>query len=70
MDANTRVRPDHTVVPASARSCRHYPDPLRRIHCHHAEQNRSLRFLTNNFAYPRLPSVIFTSRWQVELFFA
>jgi hypothetical protein len=70
IDAATGLRSDHTVVLASTASRKHYPDPLRRIHYHDAEQGRSLRFLTNNFDLPALTvCLLYKSRWQVELFF-
>ncbi len=70
VDASTGVRSDHTVVLASTASRKHYPDPLRRIHYYDAEQDRSLRFLTNNFDLPALTICqLYKSRWQVELFF-
>jgi transposase len=70
IDASTGVRSDHTVVLASAASRKNYPDPLRRIHYHDAEQDRRLRFLTNNFDLPALTiCLLYKSRWQVELFF-
>ncbi|MGO9093883.1 MAG: IS4 family transposase [Bryobacteraceae bacterium] len=70
VDTGTGVRSDHTVVLASAASRKHYPDPLRRIHYYDAEQDRSLRFLTNNFDLPALTICsLYKSRWQVELFF-
>jgi transposase len=70
IDASTGVRSDHTVVLASAASRKNYPDPLRRIHYHDAEQDRHLRFLTNNFDLPALTiCLLYKSRWQVELFF-
>ena len=53
VDSSTGVRSDHTVVLAAAASRKHYPDPLRRIHYYDAEQDRSLRFLTNNLDLPR-----------------
>jgi len=66
----TGLRSDHTVLLASASSRKHYPDPLRRIHYHDAEQDRHLRFLTNNFDLPALTvCLLYKSRWQVELFF-
>ena len=69
-DASSGVRSDHSVVLAAASSRRHYPDALRRIHYHDAEQGRSLRFLTNNFELPALTICgLYKSRWQVELFF-
>ena len=70
VDATTGLRSDHTVVLASALSRKHYPDALRRIHFYDAEQDRRLRFLTNNFALPALTiCLLYKSRWQVELFF-
>jgi hypothetical protein len=70
VDDNSGVRSDHTVVLASAASRKHYPDPLRRIRYHDTEQDRSLRFLTNNFDLPALTvCLLYKSRWQVELFF-
>jgi hypothetical protein len=70
IDASTGLRSDHTVVLAASASRKHYPDPLRRIHFHDAEQDRFLRFLTNNFDLPALTvCLLYKSRWQVELFF-
>jgi hypothetical protein len=70
VDTSTGVRSDHTVVLASTVSRKHYPDPLRRIHYYDAEQDRSLKFLTNNFDLPALAICqLYKSRWQVELFF-
>jgi transposase len=70
IDTSTGLRSDHTVVLAAALSRKHYPDPLRRIHYHDAEQDRHLRFLTNNFDLPALTiCLLYKCRWQVELFF-
>jgi DDE family transposase/uncharacterized protein DUF4372 len=70
IDATTGLRSDHTVILASASSRKHYPDPLRCIHYHDAEQDRHLRFLTNNFDLSALTvCLLYKSRWQVELFF-
>ena len=70
VDASTGLRSDHTVVLSSSASRKHYPDPLRRIHFHDAEQDRFFRFLTNNFDLPALTvCLLYKSRWQVELFF-
>ena len=67
---STELRSDHTVVLASASSRKHYPDPLRRIHYYDAEQDRSLRFLTDNFDLPALTiCLLYKSPGQVELFF-
>lgn len=70
IDAATGVRSDHTVVPATTASRKHYPTPLRRVHYYDAEQDRHLRFLTNNFDLPACTiCLLYKSRWQVELFF-
>jgi hypothetical protein len=70
IDAATGLRSDHTVMLASAPSRKHYPDPLRRIHFYDEEQQRHLKFLTNNFDLPALTiCLLYKSRWQVELFF-
>jgi IS4 transposase len=70
VDASTGVRSDHTVVLTSAGSRKHYPDALRRIHFYDAENDRHLRFLTNNFDLPALTiCLLYKSRWAVELFF-
>jgi hypothetical protein len=70
VDSATGLRSDHTVVLAAPASRKHYPDPLRRIRFHDSEQDRNLRFLTNNFDLPALTvCLLYKSRWQVELFF-
>jgi hypothetical protein len=70
VDASTGVRSDHTVVLGSDAARKNYSDPLRRIHYYDSEQDRHLRFLTNNFDLPA-PTIclLYKSRWQVELFF-
>jgi hypothetical protein len=70
IDASTGVRSDQTVVLDSDSARNNYPDPLRRIHYYDAEQDRHIRFLTNNFDLPALTiCLLYKSRWQVELFF-
>ena len=70
IDASTGVRSDQTVVLASATARKNYPDILRRIHYYDAEQDRHIRFLTNNFDLPALTiCLLYKSRWQVDLFF-
>ena len=56
IDTTPGLRSDHTVMPGSATSMKHYPDPLRCIHYHDAEQHRNLWFLTNTFDLPHSPS--------------
>lgn len=70
IDAPTGVRSDQTVVLGSVSARKDYPDPLRRIHYYDAEQDRHIRFFTNNFDLPALTiCLLYKSRWQVELFF-
>jgi Domain of unknown function (DUF4372)/Transposase DDE domain len=70
IDASTGVRSDQTVVLDSVSARTNYPDTLRRIHYYDAEQDRHIRFLTNNFDLPALTiCLLYKSRWQVELFF-
>jgi len=70
IDASTGVRSDQTVVLDSDSARNNYPDTLRRIHYYDAEQDRHIRFLTNNFDLPALTiCLLYKSRWQVELFF-
>jgi len=66
----TGLRCDQTVRLTSTRSGHVYSQPLRRVHYRDVEQNRSLEFLTNNFALPA-PVIcqLYQRRWQVELFF-
>jgi IS4 transposase len=47
-----------------------YPDALRRVTYFDLENERRLKFLTNNFFLPALTiAKIYKSRWMVELFF-
>mgnify|MGYP001615617602 CR=1 FL=1 len=64
VDEASGVLSDHTVVLATAESAGHYPDPLRRVRYHDAEQDRRLVFLTNNFD---LPALTVGSALQVSL---
>ena len=70
VDLSTGLRSDHTVVLTTAESSKHYPDALRRVRFHDAEQKRTFLFLTNNFDLPALTiAQLYKSRWKVELFF-
>ncbi len=70
VDASTGVRSDQTVVLGSVSARENYPDPLRLIHYYDADQDRHIKFLTNNFDLPALTiCLLYKSRWQVELFF-
>ncbi|MEQ1518838.1 MAG: IS4 family transposase [Usitatibacteraceae bacterium] len=70
VDLSTGLRSDHTVVLTTADSRKHYPDALRRVRFHDAEQGRTFLYLTNNFDLPALTIAhLYKSRWKVELFF-
>ena len=70
VDAAAGLLSDHTVVLATARSARHYPEALRRVRYHDREQDHRFSFLTNNFDLPALTvALLYKSRWKVELFF-
>jgi len=70
VDFSTGLISDHTVMLKTADSRKRYPDALRRVRYHDAEQERSLVFLTNNFGLPALTiAQLYKSRWKVELFF-
>jgi transposase len=64
------VRSDQTVILTAIESVKVYPDALRRVAYFDPENERRLKFLTNNFALPALTiAKIYKSRWMVELFF-
>ena len=70
VDPTSGIRSDHTVIPATPGSARHYPVALRRVRFFDAERQRFLVFLTNNFDLSALTIAhLYKSRWQVELFF-
>src|SRR5262244_2462751 len=70
VDKSTGVRSDHTVILTTIESTKAYPDPLRRVSYLDVENQRRLKFLTNNFQLPALLiAEIYKCRWQVELFF-
>jgi len=70
VDSSTGVRSDQIIWLSNPSSIEHYPDKLRRIHYVDAETDKSLVFLTNNFALPA-PTIalLYKGRWKVELFF-
>ena len=70
VDKSTGLRCDQTIVLASAKGSKDYPQHLRRIKFYDAEHDRHLVFLTNNFDLPALTiAQLYRCRWQVELFF-
>jgi len=51
-------------------SAKRYPEALRCVRFTDPESNKTLEFLTNNFALPAITiCALYKQRWQVELFF-
>jgi len=70
VDKSTGVRSDQTVILTAIESAKVYPDALRRVTYFDIENQRRLKFLTNNFILPALTiAQIYKSRWMVEIFF-
>jgi len=70
VDRSSGVRSDQTVILTAIESAKVYPDALRRVTYFDLENERRLKFLTNNFFLPALTIAnIYKSRWMVELFF-
>ena len=60
---------DQVVRSASVNSATDFPDRLRRIKYRDPVRDKTLVFLTNNFALSAMTVAdIYRSRWQVELF--
>jgi IS4 transposase len=61
---------DQSIVLTGFYQGKDYPEKLRRVKYHDAETNKTLVFLTNNFALPAMIIAdLYKNRWQVELFF-
>jgi hypothetical protein len=70
VDKSTGVRSDQTVILTAIESAKVYPDTLRRVTYFDIENQRRLKFLTNNFLVSALTiAKIYKSRWMVEIFF-
>jgi hypothetical protein len=70
VDKSTGLRSDQTVILTTIGSATSYPEVLRRICYYDVENNKRLKFLTNNFTLPALTiAQLYKQRWQVELFF-
>lgn len=70
VDKTTGVQCDQIVVLTGFYASKDYPDKLRRIRYHDAENKKTLVFLTNNFTLSALTvAKLYRCRWQVELFF-
>ena len=61
---------DQIGVLRTARARAHYPEKLRRLRVFDAQTHRTLVLLTNAFQLPaKTCSLLYRSRWRVELFF-
>ena len=70
VEKSTGLRCDQTIILTGVNTSKYYPMPLRRIRYYDAETDKSLTFITNNFALPALIiAQLYKARWQVELFF-
>ena len=70
VDRSSGLICDQTIGLTGVHSATHYPEKLRRIKYHDAEQDRTLVFLTNQVSLPPLTiAELYRSRWQIELFF-
>jgi hypothetical protein len=70
IDKATGLRCDQTIELDGVYSPQSYPERLRRIKFRDTESQKTLVFLTNNFALPaETIAQLYRCRWQVELFF-
>ena len=70
VDRSTGLICDQTVVLTGFYSLKSYQAPLRRIRFKDPDTDKTLIFLTNNFALPALTvTELYRCRWQVELYF-
>ena len=70
VDKSTGVQCDQVVVLKGYYAKKDYPEKLRRIRYFDSKNNKTLVFLTNNFALPAIMiTELYRCRWQVELFF-
>jgi hypothetical protein len=66
----TGLRSDQTIRLTGVNTATDYPEPLRRVRYHDADNDKTLVFLTNNFSLPALTvAQLYKARWRVELFF-
>jgi len=69
-DRATGIIADQTIALDGYATSKDYPDYLRRVRFKDPESEKTLVFLTNQFALPAASiCALYKSRWQVELFF-
>jgi IS4 transposase len=70
VDRSSGLICDQTVTLTVFYSRQRFDAPLRRIRFKDPQSNKTLVFLTNNFALPALTiTQLYRQRWQIELFF-
>jgi len=70
VDKTTGIKCDQTIIPTGFYTSGKYPEKLRRVKYFDAKTEKTLTFLTNNFALPALTiAELYRCRWQIELFF-
>ncbi len=70
VDKSLGLRCDQEILLSTKRLQQLYPIRLRRICFRDETQERTLVFLTNNFALPaEIVAALYKARWEIELFF-
>lgn len=70
VDKETGLRCDQIVKLTGYKTSQLYPDKLRRVKYHDAENDRHLVYLTNNSEISALMvAELYRNRWKIELFF-
>jgi len=70
IDKTTGIKCDQIIRLIGPLSSKYYPEKLRRVKYFDAQTQKTLTFLTNNFALPALTiAELYRCRWQIELFF-
>jgi hypothetical protein len=70
VDRSTGLICDQTVIFTGFYAHKDFEEPLRRIRFKDPETDKTLIFLTNNFALPAMTiTELYRCRWQIELFF-
>ena len=70
VNKTTGLKCDQTIKLTGAKTSLLYPDKLRRIKFFDEKKSKTYVFLTNNFELdPFVITLLYKSRWQIELFF-
>jgi len=70
VDKATGVQCDQIIWLTGPLSKQKYPQPPRRLRFYHADMDKRLVFVTNDFSLSALTvAELYKQRWQIELFF-